>query len=270
MNQKLPSTVYYVYTQIIGHKPVLLNRNQLVRYFANSDVQQYFVSKSWSRLDPILLESLNNHQYENAYVGLHVKKLVNPTELYFTRDQFNVVELYYKCRFERELNQGELINLILDAQEFYRQFEATEVWDGQANYLKMTNEFGRTIKVPVKDVIINARVPFSFKNAKSHSNKFQFKSKSRANHDHSCFAKSNHLTVLHANVDSKYNHNLRHFNRNYVKKHPSAFPIWDDNEYMTSRRSNGWKHQKKNRHQYDAPIKAHQDTSSRDSIKSLF
>ena len=270
MNQKLPSIVYYVYTQIIGHKPVLLNRNQLVRYFANSNVQQYFVSKSWSRLDPISLESLNDHQYENAYVGLHVKKLVNPTELYFTRDQFNIVELYYKCRFERELNQGELINLMLDAQEFYRQFETTEAWDGQANYLKTANEFGRTIKVPIKDITIEARVPFSFRNEKSHSNKFQFKSKSRANRDHSTFAKSNYLTILHADIDSKYNHNLRHFNRNYVKSHPDSFPVWDDNEYMTSRRSNGWKHQKKNKQQYCVSIKKHQDTSSRDSIKSLF
>lgn len=251
-------TVYYIRDCIVGTMPVIVSSAQLARYFANSKIQDTFVLNSWLDLDEEALNSLADKKYKKAHVYLNVYRLENPHDLCFWRDQFGTATLHGSWSEKVELNQGDLINLILQGQKFYHDKTANEKWSGQVRYLYVTNELGHALKVPIKDVAINFRhhedrhVP--------HSSGFYIKSINRAEHARSNFAKSNYATIRHYDINRKYFHCLRHMNRNYVRHHLEHFPAWDDDEYLTSRHSTGWKHQRKNKRQYWVPLSAHFDT----------
>lgn len=265
--QNRQATVYYIHDCIIGHKPMLVGKAQIIKFFANNKIQKAFELNSWFKLNQEDLQIISNKKYKNAHVWLDVDEITNPSDLYFKRNQYGFISLCGNWEHKRELNQGDLINLILRGQEFYHEKELTEKWPGQTRYLAVTNEFGHELKVPIKDTVVNITTPYHIANHTPHAIGFQMKKMRRATHTRSAFAKSNYKTIRHMDVDREYFHKFKHINRSYTRKHIAHFPVWDDSEYLVSRHSTGWKHQRKNRKQYDVPIKAHQDTIKISSIK---
>ena len=58
--QNQQATVYYIHDCIIGHRPMLVGKAQIIKFFANNKIQKEFELNSWFKLNQEDLQIVSN------------------------------------------------------------------------------------------------------------------------------------------------------------------------------------------------------------------
>lgn len=199
-----------------------------------------------------LTKALNNYKYTSLSIFTDIIRCSNVTCVY-AQKQTNPYALKIQVTASnfKILTQTEIKHLYSRARTWYRQQKRFDQ-DGMLNYARQSNLLGSQ----VEDIILlsNKRIiPYDYrKNKISHS--YSHFKQGRAGKTKSAFAKSDYyLKQTTASLVKTYP--LRHKNRKHLRNRSSFFPVFDDNEYISARRSTGWKESTKKRKQYLIHIK---------------
>ena len=199
-----------------------------------------------------LTKALNNYKYESLSIFTDIIRCSNVTCVYVQK-QTNPYALKIRVTASnfKILTQAEIKHLYSRARTWYRQQQRFDQ-DGTLNYARQRNLLGSQ----VKDIILlsNKRIiPYNYRKNKISHSQSHYK-QGRAGKTKSAFVKSDYyLKQTTANLTKNYP--LRHSNRKHLRNHSSFAPVFDDNEYISARRSTGWKESTKKRKQYLIHIK---------------
>lgn len=199
-----------------------------------------------------LTKALNNYKYTSLNIFTDIIRCTNVTCVY-AQKQTNPYALKIrvtasKCKV---LTPAEIKHLYSRAHTWYRQQKRFDQ-DGSLNYARQSNLLG----AQVEDIILlsNKRIiPYNYRKNKISHSQSHFK-QGRAGKTKSAFAKSDYY-LKQATADLTKNYPLRHRNRKHLRNHSSFSPVFDDTEYISARRSTGWKESTKKRKQYLIHIK---------------
>lgn len=199
-----------------------------------------------------LTKALNNYKYKSLSIFTNIVRCTNVTNIYALK-QTNPYALKIRVTASKFkiLTPTEIKHLYSRARTWYQQQKRFDQ-DESLNYARQRNLLGSQ----VEDIILlsNKRIiPYNYrKNKISHS--YSHFKQGRAGKTKSTFAKSDYyLKQTIASLVKTYP--LRHKNRKHLRNHSSFSPVFDDNEYISARRSTGWKESTKKRKQYLIHIK---------------
>lgn len=227
-------TDYYVINDhIAGHRPLVYTQNEFIKSLNNFTTRKLLNDIAYLFPNTFTMYSNVSKIYLEDYLGWWY-------------------DLHIECDSHKPLSTQQLAQFQTQAANYLAQVQAQESYDGQVNALIQADAFGKTISLPT--IIKNPQTHWGHQ-PKSHNGHGTYKAGGRAGHTQSTFARDNHwhkldLKALHDNPDFK-NVKIRHLNRRYHNHHPIDFPVFDDDEYLESKDSTGWKHSSKARHQYN-------------------
>lgn len=199
-----------------------------------------------------LTKALNNYKYKSLNIFTDIIRCTNVTNIYALK-QTNPYALKIRVTASnfKILTQAEIKHLYSRARTWYRQQKRFDQ-DGSLNYARQSNLLG----AQVKDIILlsNKRIiPYDYRKNKISHSQSHFK-QGRAGKTKSAFAKSDYY-LKQTTADLVKQYPLKHRNRKHLRSHSSFFPVFDDNEYISARRSTGWKESTKKRKQYLIHVK---------------
>lgn len=199
-----------------------------------------------------LTKALNNYKYKSLSIFTDIIRCTNVTNIYALK-QTNPYTLKIRVTASKFkiLTPTEIKHLYSRARTWFRQQKRFDQ-DGTLNYARQNNLLG----TQVEDIIILSAkriIPYGYRKNKVSHSQSHFK-QGRAGKTKSTFAKSDYyLKQTTANLVKNYP--LKHRNRKHLRNHSSFFPVFDDNEYISARRSTGWKESTKKRKQYLIHVK---------------
>lgn len=199
-----------------------------------------------------LTKALNNYKYTSLNIFTDIIRCSSVTCVYVQK-QTNPYALKIQVTASnfKILTQAEIKHLYSRAHTWYQQQQRFDQ-DGTLNYARQLNLLGSQ----VKDIILlsNKRIiPYNYRKNKISHSQSHYK-QGRAGKTKSAFVKSDYyLKQTTANLTKNYP--LRHSNRKHLRNHSSFSPVFDDNEYISARRSTGWKESTKKCKQYLIHIK---------------
>lgn len=199
-----------------------------------------------------LTKALNNYKYKSLSIFTDIIRCTNVTDIYALK-QTNPYTLKIRVTASKYkvLTPAEVKHLYSRARTWFRQQKRFDQ-DGTLNYARQSNLLGSQ----VEDIILlsNKRIiPYDYRKNKVSHSQSHFK-QGRAGKTKSVFAKSDYyLKQTTADLIRKYP--LKHRNRKHLRNHSSFFPVFDDNEYISARRSTGWKESTKKHKQYLIHVK---------------
>lgn len=194
-----------------------------------------------------LTKALNNYKYKSLSIFTDIIRCTNVTCVY-AQIQTNPYALKIRVTASKFkiLTTTEINHLYSRAHTWYQQQKRFDQ-DGSLNYARQSNLLGSQ----VEDIILlsNKRIiPYDYRKNKISHSQSHFK-QGRAGKTKSTFAKSDYY-LKQTTADLIKNYPLRHINRKHLRNHSSFSPVFDDNEYISARRSTGWKESTKKRKQY--------------------
>lgn len=235
--------LYLIDYKYFGFKSVAVTQDQLLPMLANKKWQKMLEKSNWKQNDfneirkyHLPKEAINYCTY------LQIIKYSNVQNPYWQVSNFGR-ELKATTSKTEILSDCHTIKLILVAQKWLKEKAQTEKWSGQMEYLSVSNKLGKTAKLPA--IYIKTPIKNIQRHVPHNASGYQHP---RAGYVKSAFARSNYIIAKHYDVPK--NIPLRHFNRNFRRKHLENFPWWDDNEYIRSKHSTGWKYSTKYRKQW--------------------
>ena len=199
-----------------------------------------------------LTKALNNYKYESLSIFTNIIRYSSITCVYAQKQTDPcALKIQVTASNFKILTRAEIKHLYSRAHTWYRQQKRFDQ-DGMLNYARQSNLLGSQ----VKDIILlsNKRIiPYAYrKNKISHSQSHY--TQGRAGKTKSAFAKSDYY-LKQTTTDLVKDYPLKHRNRKHLRNHSSFSPVFDDNEYISARRSTGWKESTKKRKQYLIHIK---------------
>lgn len=199
-----------------------------------------------------LTKALNNYKYKSLNIFTDIIRCTNVTNIYALK-QTNPYALKIRVTASnfKILTQAEIKHLYSRSRTWYQQQKRFDQ-DGSLNYARQSNLLGSQ----VEDIILlsNKRIiPYDYRKNKISHSQSHFK-QGRAGKTKSAFAKSDYY-LKQTIADLVKNYPLRHSNRKHLRNHSSFSPVFDDNEYISARRSTGWKESTKKRKQYLIHVK---------------
>lgn len=194
-----------------------------------------------------LTKALNNYKYKSLSIFADIIRCSSVTYVY-AQKQTNPYALKIQVTASnfKILTQAEIKHLYSRSRTWYQQQKRFDQ-DGMLNYARQSNLLGSQ----VKDIILlsNKRIiPYDYRENKISHSQSHYK-QGRAGKTKSAFAKSDYY-LKQTVADLTKNYPLRHSNRKHLRNHSSFFPVFDDNEYISARKSTGWKESTKKRKQY--------------------
>lgn len=254
--------LYVISTIFYSNRLAVCTRDQLLPILANDCYQRALEKNKWKKYTKKELAEYNLDEKANHYdCMLEITKFFNAVNPYLKKHY--VLDFHCHADKKEKLPTLACVKLLFDSKKYLKQKQNKEKWPGQTRYLASMNLLGHPKKLPI------IYVKNSFKLtplARRHTQAGLFKH-GRVGHTKSAIARSNYKMIRRWDVPA--NIRLLHLNRQYHRKHATNFPVFDDNEYLRSRRSSGWKAHKYH-HQYEAHLAKHIDTSTLKTIKSCF
>lgn len=239
--------------------PIAVTQSQLLPILANKKWQQTLQKDNWTQHSINELQKYHlPHEATNYYTDLRIIKYDNVKDSYWQINNFgyNLITRYTDCHI---LSDCHVIKILLNAKKWLKQKATTEKWPGQMQYLSTSNKLGHQIKLP--EIYIKTHYKHTQHHTPHNAAGYQHP---RVGYCKSAFARSNY--IISNNYDVPKGIPLRHLNRKYQRKHPEAFPWLDDNEYIRSSHSTGWKYSTKFKHQYLVHQKKHQNVGYYDNF----
>lgn len=251
--------LYLIKYKYYSLDPIAVTQSQLLPILANKKWQQTLCKDNWTQHSINELQKYHlPHEATNYYTDLQIIKYDNVKDSYWQINNFgyNLITQYTDCHI---LSDCHVIKILLNAKKWLKQKATTEKWPGQMQYLSTSNKLGHQIKLP--EIYIKTHYKHTQHHIPHNATGYQHP---RVGYCKSAFARSNY--IINNNYDVPKGIPLRHLNRKYQRKHPEAFPWWDDNEYIRSSHSTGWKYSTKFKHQYLVHQKKHQNVGYYDNF----